>query len=227
MGAALEESGKGSTLPCDDQACVSETKEALGATEVILLRVDDRLALEEGFTVEVVFADRESFSLENDNFYLLLEDIRRTVSVALLKEPPTPAEEPESTESAQEEDTTDEPEPAGTKISPTAFWVSLGVTGALIVGSVITETVFHSRYGSMEDEEPWERSQSDWDSLHNLQVFGRVLLGVTALGVVTTAVLFLLTDFEKDEEGKEKTVSLTMGPSAALDGGAVSLEWRF
>ena len=224
---ALESKGDAASLPCDDSACVSAVGALVEADEAVQIHIEDRRAAEDAFLVKVVFGQREGFSLESGSFYVLLEKLSSKISIFLLRDATAPQEAAASDEEAMEEETAEEeadpsePEQPTGKLSPTAFWVSLGVTGALALGSIFTGAAFHSKYDSLENQDPWERSQSDWDSAHGLQITCRVFLGLTVAGALTTAVLFFFTDLDKKNE---ETTGLILSPSLSRTGGSMSLD---
>ena len=102
---ALEGNGAASLLPCTDEKCVSEIRDAVGADEAVQIIVEDRRVTEDTFFVRVFFGSREGFSFENGAFFVLLEKLGSKISIALIKETPAPQDESEADEEAQEDET--------------------------------------------------------------------------------------------------------------------------
>ncbi len=113
-------------------------------------------------------------------------------------------------------------------LRPTAFWVSLGITGAVAIAYTAVDIATFRRWKDLEKTVPNDRKQSDWDSFHTLQITDRVLFGTMLAGIATSTVLFFLTDFkrEPDDDEKEQGVSL-LSPVLIDNGGLLMLQGRF
>jgi hypothetical protein len=227
---------------CEDSDCLARVASDLGADEAVAVGVvvED----ETSYSLKIVYAYREKVTAERTaGFFVVLEWLRGSVALSLQKAVAAhPAvEEPVVEESVVEEPVVEEPggeepggeEPGGEEpvddeggVSPAAMYVSAGVTGALLIAWGITDIVVHGKYKDLEesdaDREKW---LDDRESARSLQTADRVLLGFAAAGLVTTAVLFFVVDFDdKDDAPVEVT---GFGPAPTDGGGGLLLRGRF
>lgn len=116
-----------------------------------------------------------------------------------------------------------EPQPAPegrTRLAPVYFWVGLGVTGALGIGTVALELAIKDK---------WEEASADpanaslKDEGKSLQAAGIALLACTGAAALATAVLAIFTDFRGDEDD----APVSIGPASVQGGGGLAVEGRF
>jgi len=222
---------------CEDSDCLAKTASDLGADEAVAVGVvvED----ETSYSLKIVYAHREKVTAERTaGFFVVLEWLRGSVALSLQKavaarpavvEPGV--EEPDGEEPVVEEPVVEEPgveEPVDDEggVSPAVMYVSAGVTGALLIAWGITDIVVHGKYKDLEesdaDREKW---LDDRDSARSLQTADRVLLGFAAAGLVTTAVLFFVVDFDDKDDAPVKVTGL--GPAPTDGGGGLLLRGRF
>jgi len=240
VSKAVEEAAAGAT--CEDQACLLKVAEATGADEAILVRVVD--SEQTSYSISLLQARREPVKGEKTaGFFVVLEWLRGTVAVALQRPVPEAAvaeagpEEAETGGTGGTEEGDGAADPGGAQgaddaadgrrgLSPPVFWAGAAVTGALLLSWGITDLVVHSRFKDLEEG---DMDRGEWlderDSAASLQTFDRVLLGLTAAGVVTTGVIFFFTDFDK-REAPEAGVD-AVAPVAMSGGGGVVVRGSF
>lgn len=85
-------------------------------------------------------------------------------------------------------------------IRKAGFWSAFGVTLALGAGYGAVEGIGYSKWQS--DTAPPEDERS---SVETLQLTSRILLGATAAGAITTAVLAVFTDFKGKSKKRDRT----------------------
>ena len=212
---------------CEDSDCLAKTASDLGADEAVAVGVvvED----ETSYSLKIVYAHREKVTAERTaGFFVVLEWLRGSVALSLQKKVAArPAvEEPVVEEPVVEEPVVEEPGGDEGGVSPAAMYVSAGVTGALLIAWGITDIVVHGKYKDLEesdaDREKW---LDDRDSARSLQTADRVLLGFAAAGLVTTAVLFFVVDFDDVDDAPVKVTGL--GPAPTDGGGGLLLRGRF
>ena len=222
---------------CEDSDCLAKVADELGADEAVAVSVvvED----ETSYSLKIVYAHREKVEQERTaGFFVVLEWLRGSVALSLQKavaaEPAV--EEPVVDEPGEEEPVVEEPvveEPVVVEpdedeggISPAVLYVSAGVTGALLIAWGITDIVVHGKYKDLEESDA-DREQwlDDRESARNLQTADRVLLGFTAAGLVTTAVLFFVVDFDDVDDAPVKVTGF--GPAPTAGGGWLLLSGRF
>ncbi len=148
---------------------------------------------------------------------------------------PLPAEEkqepevvdetpPEETEPEEETEPDAEDDESG-GISPVPFWVALGTTGALGIGTVVMELAVQGQASALEDN-PTDKEARDKGK--SLQLGERVLLGLTGTAAVTTVVLIFFTDFkgEKDES-TDSVEAASIAPFITEDVIGIGVSGRF
>ena len=221
---------------CEKSDCLAGVADELGADEAVA--VDVLVEDETSYSLKIVYAHREKVEEERTaGFFVVLEWLKGSVALSLQKAVEAPVvEEPVVKEPVVEKPVVEEPvvkEPVVKEsvddeegISPAALYVSAGVTGALLIAWGITDIVVHSKYKDLKesdaDEEKW---LDDRESAQNLQTADRVLLGLTAAGLFTTALLFFVVDFgDKDDAPVEVT---GFGPAPTAGGGGLLLRGRF
>ncbi len=220
---------------CEDSDCLAKTADELGVDEAVavIVLVED----ETSYSLKIVYAHREKVTAERTaGFFVVLEWLRGSVALSLQKavaaEPAV--EEPVVDEPGEKEPVVEEPvveEPVEHDrdedgVSPAVLYVSAGVTGALLIAWGITDIVVHGKYKDLEesdaDREKW---LDDRESARNLQTADRVLLGFAAAGLVTTAVLFFVVDFDDKDDAPVKVTGF--GPAPTDGGGGMLLRGRF
>ena len=218
---------------CEDSDCLAKTADELGVDEAVSVGVvvED----ETSYSLKIVYAHREKVTAERTaGFFVVLEWLRGSVALSLQKAIAEPAvaepvvDEPGEEEPVVEEPVVEEPEEDEGGVSPAVMYVSAGVTGALLIAWGITDIVVHGKYkdldrsGSDADREKW---LDDRESARNLQTADRVLLGFAAAGLVTTAVLFFVVDFDDVDDAPVKVTGF--GPAPTDGGGGLLLSGRF
>ena len=183
------------------------------------------------YTVEVSKTGHKDFSTEIE---LPGEEVV-TVKAALEK----PAVEKEEKVEVKEEKEPDVPEglmekveekPAGKKkkIKPAAFYAMTGLTGALLVGTVVVGVMamrIHNEFEETPDTEANRQSRIDLrDDGEVLNDAADGLLIVTAASALTMIILAVYTDFGKKEKKSEKTA---LKPKIACGGANLSLTLEF
>ncbi len=217
---------------CEDSDCLAKTASDLGADEAVAVGVvvED----ETSYSLKIVYAHREKVTAERTaGFFVVLEWLRGSVALSLQKavaaqpavEEPV-VEEPVVEEPVVEEPVVEGPDEDEGGVSPAVMYVSAGVTGALLIAWGITDIVVHGKYKDLEesdaDREKW---LDDRDSARSLQTADRVLLGFAAAGLVTTAVLFFVVDFDDVDDAPVKVTGF--GPAPTDGGGGLLLRGRF
>ncbi len=124
-----------------------------------------------------------------------------------------------------------EPDDAGSKgeqpddddrgLAPAAFYTSLGLTGALGITTLALEIGVQSKIDEVENDPSNKKAV---DSGKSLQTAERVVLGITAAGVVATAVIAIFTDFE---EASEDDPEVVVSPSAGSTGAGIAVQGKF
>ena len=222
---------------------MQQVAKKLNVDEIIKAEVidDDQTS----YTIEVVFARRPAIKKEQTaGFFVVLEWLKGQVAIALQKpatvtsdkpssDESSPAVKPDGTETTPQKDTDTllEPDKADDgKLSPAPFYVAAAVTGALFVGWGITDLVVHKKFTDLKegkvDADNWTSRR---DSLSSLQTVDRVLLGATIVGVLTTGVLFFMTDFDTKKDAGKATdkVAAKFIPTVAPNGGMLILKGSF
>jgi hypothetical protein len=210
---------------CTDKGCLVRLAEVVKAQDAIGVAVQDRTGEDGPVRVEITMAYVEGSTFERDSFFIALEEIQRVVSVALLKRKEEALAEdpqPDTTPTAAQE-----PEVDTNRLRPVAFWTSVGITGALVVGYLAAEITYNVKRGALEDQSAVERSQGDWDSLHRTQVADRVLFGCALGGIAVSTVLFFFTDFNEEDEGGADKVEISVTPGVSANGGFIAATGRF
>ncbi len=214
---------------CKDKACLVQAVTQAQADEAVSVstvqtgaRYEFRIFLARG--EGIVGEKTGAFSEALDELGKLIAKALGPVEQKLVKQDShetEPAQEPEQ-QPLEEDDERDGP-------SPVAFWVSLGITGALAISWGIAEGVGYARYKELEKGD----QDGDWhdvrDRAISLQVASRVLLGLTVAGAVTTGVLAKFTDF-KSKKSSKKGATLRvpkLAPSYTAGGGMLVVEGRF
>ncbi len=227
VAAAAESAAGGPASQCRNEACLGKVADALGVDEVIFISIFDF----DGHYKIAMFQARGKGEIASPygNDTILLSTVSGLVKGMLLElspktaDVPPPAEEPpppDEPEAEPEPETQDEKKDG---LAPTAFWVSLGVTGALAVSWGIVEGVGYSRYKDLDTN---GKDMDYWDSTRSLQIADRILFPLACAGAATTIVLFFLTDFEGGvDEGNNQAYSIA--PVLSKDAGFLVLEGRF
>jgi len=225
---ALGSLQSGDEPTCRDRDCLGELVRLLEADDAVFVQVVERDEMTRD--VRLVLARGEGATESRQaGFMVVLEDVRRLVALAL-KETSSAAAPASATADpvvagageAPEEEPEYEPIESSTKpekegLAPTVFFVSAGVTSALVIGWIIVESVGYSRMKDLEDrveDDDWEAERND---LKPLRAADGVLIGLAAAGAVTTAVLFFLTDFDAAEvtPAEQRAARLRLGPGGA------------
>jgi len=236
----VEDELKKMAYSCESQMCLQTLGSNLEADEVIFVKiVDDG---QTSFKTSIVLANRDGDEDERTaGFFVVLEWLKSTLATTLSREKIVSAlavdtavleadqasnvEGLGETKGPNEEIQTD----GFKKLDKKAFIISASITGVFAIGFGITDIVVHSKYNNLKDS---GTTATDWEnrrkSATNLQIVDRVLLGFTAAGVATTAVLFFLTDFKKetDEENKNEA-SGSIVPVAINGGGMLVINGSF
>ena len=210
---------------CRDSECLSSVAEKLGVENALFVSITEEGLL---YNVEVILAKGEAESGPlGGNFAKLKKGVRsmvKTVLQSTKKEPEPEATPPPSieTETEPEPEPTTEEQAESKGISPIPFYITAGLTSAIAITYVVTESVGYARYNKLEegDQDDWENKK---DALKPLQTTSRVFMGLTVAGAIATTVLFFLTDFDKDES--TPTAKLTPVPTDG--GGLLMLNGRF
>ncbi|MDI7267200.1 MAG: PEGA domain-containing protein [Myxococcota bacterium] len=132
-------------------------------------------------------------------------------------------------------------EAEGARLSPTWFWISAGVAGALAVGGAITGGLVQASYSDFDEAVAAcnsGRDPSRCDDGPGIKSYGEnlgsattalfIVAGAAAAGALT---LFFFTDFG-DEESPETSVGVTVAPlmtgdASTLSGAMVQATVRF
>ncbi len=217
---------------CDQPACARAVAERVGADYAVFVSVLDK---DGQFEIEVLGTDSEPITASPFGTFrsmtrrvsgLVETSIREAVNLHGGSEEeavPAPAEgpsEPAATAPppvAPEEETSTDPDDSGKGIAPAPFIVSTVLTGALAAAYVPLEVIGYKK----------DKEGASAESLKPLQTSNRVILGCGAAGLVTSVVLFFLTDFDRDEEEAPKSAHWILVPTPATNGGGLVLEGRF
>ncbi|MCP4680369.1 MAG: hypothetical protein GY854_33770 [Deltaproteobacteria bacterium] len=132
---------------------------------------------------------------------------------------------PEEAASVEEETTPDPVNEESSGISPVPFWVALGTTGALGIGTVILELAVQGKASSLDDD---PTNSKAYDKGKELQTGERVLLGLTGAAAVTTVVLLFFTDFKREKaESSDSAKNHYVMPLITEDAVGVGISGRF
>jgi tetratricopeptide (TPR) repeat protein len=133
---------------------------------------------------------------------------------------PAPVEDPPHLDEKPPPVRAPAPPPPRSRLSPTLFWTGVGVTGALVLTSVITGSVALSQSSEYKDPDTSKADRLDLrDSGRALRTTSTVTIVLAAAAAAGTAVLYIFTDFG----AKESSVA-----AAPLQGGGVlMMEGRF
>ncbi|MCP4599386.1 MAG: hypothetical protein GY847_02430 [Proteobacteria bacterium] len=229
VSAGIAEVTGNSQDKCRQRSCLGELADLLEADEAIYVEVKIEGMDVRTTSVFLARGDDEIREYDSIGFQVLLAKVGSLVTKALRKSieeqalnaseqatplPPTPPTEP----APQKKEPKEEPKPAKRKpLSPTPFIVSAVITGAVGISWAITESVGYVR------DKNGHQDQSTF------RIADRVLLGCTAAGVITTAVLFFLTDFEgkSEEEDDGSAHNLSISPMLTEDSGFIMIRGRF
>lgn len=235
--AIAEESGDGE---CEN-SCLQRVAVKLNVDDVVAVKVEDTDQVT--YHVTISFAVREGVIDERTaGFYVVLEWLRGTVALALKQDAPPPM---------PKEPTVAEPEPLNDnaengdvsvkvsrkddlskkKLNTTPFFVAAGVTAALGVTTLVLNGIAHKKFETANDSFslPETADSSDIDNVENLQVAVKVSLFATALGLVTTGVIALFTDFSGLSKSTSETQKSKLTPGVVVGPtfGAVSIGGNF
>jgi hypothetical protein len=222
---------------CEDSDCLRKVADELGVDEAVAVGVvvED----ETSYSLKIVYAHREKVDEERTaGFFVVLEWLRGSVALSLQKavaaepvveepviEEPV-VEEPVVEEPVVEEPVVEEPVDDEGGVSPAVLYVSAGVTGALLIAWGITDIVVHSKYKDLkESDADREKWLDDRESALNLQTADRVLFGLTAAGLFTTALLFFVVDYGDEDDAPVEVTGF--GPAPTDGGGGLLLRGRF
>jgi hypothetical protein len=223
---------------CEDKECMSGLADLLYTDEAVFVRVVEKSEMEREVVMILGRGEGATETCE-DGFMVVLERIRRNVALALQKtearghdEAAEPKTEPEP-EPKKPEEPNQEKQKSG--ISPVGFYVSAGVASALAISWAIMESVGYARNEKLKDRVADDQWRDDKASLKKLQIADRVVLGAAVAGAVTTAVLFILTDFDTERTGDQRTGGsrtaptngFSVHPAITENGGALVIEGRF
>ncbi len=134
---------------------------------------------------------------------------------------------PEPTSPADAGTMPEEPEPEPQEpdddgLSPTPFWVSLGVTGVLAISWGVVEGIGYSKLETYSEKDQQDRTTAEREKVKNFKIGSTVLLCVAGASAATTMVLLFLTDFHKK---KDRNVSFA--PSIMNGGGSLMVQGSF
>jgi hypothetical protein len=223
---------------CDRLACAKQVAERVGAAYAIFVSVVDK---DGQFEIEVIGTDAEPITASPFGTFrsmtrrvagLVETSLREAISTDphagaaaedeafeddLAGTDEAPAWRDAAEEPVEEAGPTETPEKTG--LSPVPFIAAASVTGALAVGWVSVEVVGYNKKSDAE---------GDLGQLKPLQISARVLLGFAAAGLVTTVVLFFLTDFKHSEaEASRASARWRLTPAPLSNGGLLVLDRRF
>jgi len=222
VGKTVKESGREVILltkECSDSLCLFQIMENHQADQAIFVSVEQT-----GMSYEIKLVLARGKGVKTKvvcSFSEALEEVQRIVLLALdaqTKKEIEPKEE--KTEPKDEQQMHVELERNGP--SPKAFWISLGITGVLVLSWGIVEGIGNSKLKSFSDKNADERTQNEQNRIKNLRIADGIIFTAAAAMVATTTVLFFLTDFENK---KPKSVSFT--PAIMSNGGAFVLQGSF
>jgi hypothetical protein len=236
IAASRDLAPKGASY-CDRLACAKQVAERVGAAYAIFVSVVDK---DGQFEIEVIGTDAEPITASPFGTFRsmtrrvaglvetsLREAINTNPHAGAAAEDEAVEENLGTDESPARPDTAAEPAgeagqtetPVGKGLSPVPFIAVASVTGALAVGWVAVEVVGYNKKSDTE---------GDLDRYKPLQIGARVLLGCAAAGLVTTVVLFFLTDFKHSEaEASRASARWRLTPAPLSNGGLLVLDRGF
>ncbi|MCP4678918.1 MAG: hypothetical protein GY854_26200 [Deltaproteobacteria bacterium] len=217
---------------CRDQECIRKLADHLSATNVIFISVVDKEGM---YEVTVVPAHGDATTVKPFGTFTSLTDrifgIVKELLDSQVEEEPIVVKE-EDPEEKDEEPVKEyeyeklEPEKEQEGLAPTAFYISAGVTGALALTWGIIDLVVYSRYKKLDAGT--KKSNDYWETTKSLKGADWAFMGMTAAGLVTTGVLFFLTNFDKKkQETTQDDPDITLAPAVLENGGMMTIGGRF
>jgi len=214
----------GKNSKCNQKECLEKVAKELGVEEAIFVSVEETGPRH---VYKIFFSKRSGTAGEKTGaFFKASQEIKTQVERILSKPPQkikkTTAKQPTSVSKISDnEETTDK------KLSPKAFYITATATGVFAITWGVLEIIGHSKFKNLESSnEDLGTWNDEKDKIKKLQTFDRVAMSLTMAGVITSSVLFFLTDFSKDKDNNKSGID-AIAPVVNNNGGSLMIQGRF
>ena len=226
-----------------DYTCLRQVRSELGADEAIQVVVEEDREMASRH-IAVSFAIRDDIVQDTSDGYAVVKTWLKGAVALALKESIAPAkssvaEAPEKSEPAapaaqveKEGETTVEmtKEPPRKKLGPAPLVIAGTTTLLLGVATVVLDQLAHQNYKTIQEnlkETPEYTSTAfndDKARMENQQLMTKIFLVATGVGVLTTGVFAIFTDYSKFRKNREK---VSAAFSVEKNAGAIILGGSF
>lgn len=231
-----------------DRNCLNGILSDLDVSDVVHVQIKEDDTGIATRAVAITFAIRDDISRETSDGYAVVKTwLRGAVALALKEEvaPAQPTLMPET--STVGETASDDNLPAGLegettveiiedrprkKIRPLPLIISAGFTVAFGATAIVMDSLAHKNYVNLEkdindgklDSDDEQNMLDEVDKINNQKLLFHIFLGATAVGLVTTGVFAVFTDFSGS---KKETLGLRPAFAVGKNSGALIIGGSF